>query len=172
MQSGKSYLLNEVLPAVANAYYCSGGSGWQHAGAELAEPNFLRVNCLDCDRSSGSGGFLKELLVKLKRSAADQRLYAAASTPVPSDRSAGTMADAIQDFMRRLPRDRLNFLLVDEAQSFYLMAGPAVFGDGAPRGPTLDVEAVLHMRRYVSTLLSLNVSRVHMYGRGRMSGRG
>ncbi|PNW74180.1 hypothetical protein CHLRE_13g588405v5 [Chlamydomonas reinhardtii] len=153
VKSGKSYLLNEVLPAVANAYYCSGGSGRQHAGTELAEPNFLRVNCLDCDRSSGTGGFLKELLFKLKESAVDQRLYAAASTPVPSDSSAGAMAYAVRDFMRRLPRDRLNFLLVDEAQSFYLMAGPAVFGDGAPRGPTLDVEAVLHMRRILKVLL-------------------
>ncbi|KAG2452119.1 hypothetical protein HYH02_003152 [Chlamydomonas schloesseri] len=202
VKSGKSYMLNEVLPAVANTYYCSASaasaasdsaanasaasvsaasdstasdsvsaasdsaasdsdsdSQQQQAGGGGAmqqlsgPPNFLRVNCLDCDRSSGVGGFLKELLVKLKRSAADERLYAAASTPVPSDCSAGTMADAIQDFMRRLPRDRLNFLLVDEAQSFYLMARPAVFGDGAPRDPTLDVEAVLHMRRILKGLL-------------------
>ncbi|KXZ40944.1 hypothetical protein GPECTOR_1211g474 [Gonium pectorale] len=45
VKNGKSYMLNEVLPAVANTYYCSGGSDWQNAGAALPEPNFLRVNC-------------------------------------------------------------------------------------------------------------------------------
>ncbi|PNH00649.1 hypothetical protein TSOC_013519 [Tetrabaena socialis] len=150
-KSGKSYMLNEVLPAVANTY-CSGGSGRQLAGAVLSEPNFLRVNCLGCERSSGSGGFLMSFLLKLKRSAADQQLSAAASTPVPSNRSAAAMADAIQDFMRRLPRDRMNFLLIDEAQSFYLMERP-VSGDGLPHGSTLDVTAVLYMRRILKELL-------------------
>ncbi|PNW74470.1 hypothetical protein CHLRE_12g485350v5 [Chlamydomonas reinhardtii] len=152
VKHGKSYMLNEVLPAVANTYFCSGGSGRQHAGAVLSEPNFLRVDCLDCDRNSGCGGFLKGFLLKLKRSAADQQLSAAASTPVPSNCSAGVMADAIQDFMRRLPRDRLNFLLIDEVESFYLMTRP-VSGDCPPRGSTLDVDAVLHMRRILKELL-------------------
>ncbi|GFR45929.1 hypothetical protein Agub_g7391 [Astrephomene gubernaculifera] len=145
VKNGKSYMLNEVLPAVANTYYCSGGSGQQHAGAVLSGPNFLRVNCLSCNRSSGNGGFLVDFLLKLKQSAADQQLSAAASTPVPSDRSAGAMVVAIQDFMRRLPRDRLNFLLIDEAESFYLVQRPWS-DDCPPRGPTLDVDAVLHMR--------------------------
>ncbi|EFJ44219.1 hypothetical protein VOLCADRAFT_106538 [Volvox carteri f. nagariensis] len=114
VKSGKSYMLNEVLPAVANTYYSSSGSGRQHAGMVLSEPNFLRVNCLGCDRSSGVSGFLKEFLAVLKWSAADQRLSAAASTPAPSDNSAVAAAGAIQDFMERLPRDRLNFLLIDE----------------------------------------------------------
>jgi hypothetical protein len=139
-------MLNEVLPAVANTFYCSSGSGHQHAGAGLSEPNFLRVDCLDCDRSNGSGGFLRHLLIKLKQSAAKQQLSAAASMPVPSDCSVGAMAVAIEDFMLLLPRDRLNFLLVDEAQSFYLIQRP--MSDDCPlRGSsTLDVDAVLHMR--------------------------
>ena len=110
-------MLNEVLPAVANTY-CSSSGGQQHAaGVGLSEPNFLRVDCLGCDRSSGSSGFLLNVLLKLKQSAADQQLSAAASTPEPSNRSVGAMAVAIQDFMRRLPRDRLNFLLVDAADT-------------------------------------------------------
>ncbi|PNW84398.1 hypothetical protein CHLRE_03g144144v5 [Chlamydomonas reinhardtii] len=152
VKNGKSYMLNEVLPAVANTYYCSAGSGRQHAGAVLSEPNFLRVDCLGCDRSSGCGGFLKGVLLRLKQSAADQQLFAAAITPVPSDSSAGAMADGIQDFMRRLPRDRLNFLLIDQAESFYLMARP-VSDKCPPRGSTLDVDAVLHMRRILKELL-------------------
>ncbi|EFJ50299.1 hypothetical protein VOLCADRAFT_103891 [Volvox carteri f. nagariensis] len=118
IKSGKSYMLNKVLPAVANTYY---SSGRQHAGTVLSEPNFLHVKCLTLDRWSGSGVFLKGFLIKLKRSAANQQLSAAASTPAPSDNSAGAVVDAIQDFMWRLPRDRLNFLLIDEAQSFYLL---------------------------------------------------
>ncbi|KXZ55243.1 hypothetical protein GPECTOR_3g383 [Gonium pectorale] len=152
VKNGKSFLLNEALPAVANTYYSSGGSGRQHAGAVLSEPNFLRVNCLGCERTSGSGDFLMAFLLKLKRSAADQQLSAAASTPVPSIRSAGAMADAIQDYMRRLPRDRLNFLLIDEAQSFYLMTRP-VSKDSPLRGSALDVDAVLDMRRILKELL-------------------
>ncbi|KAG2427776.1 hypothetical protein HXX76_012101 [Chlamydomonas incerta] len=145
-------MLNEVLPAVANTYYCSGGSGRQRGGTVLSEPNFLRVDCLDCDRSSGSSGLLSGFLVELKRSAADQQLFAAASTPVPSDCSAVAMDIAIRDFMRRLPRDRLNFLLIDEVQSFYLIERP-VSDDGPLRGPTLDVNAVLHMQRILKQLL-------------------
>jgi hypothetical protein len=146
VQNGKSYMLNEVLPAVANTY-CSSSGGQQHAGVGLSEPNFLRVDCLGCDRSSGSSGFLLNFLLKLKQSAADQQLSAAASTPEPSNRSVGAMAVAIQDFMRRLPRDRLNFLLVDEAHSFYLIQRP-MSDNCPPRGSsTLDVDAVLHMRR-------------------------
>ncbi|EFJ42653.1 hypothetical protein VOLCADRAFT_97241 [Volvox carteri f. nagariensis] len=156
VKTGKSYMLNEVLPAVANTYYSSGGSGRQHAGTVLSEPNFLHVNCLGCDRSRGVSGFLKEFLAVLKESAADQRLSAAASTPAPSGNSAVTAAGAIRNFMRRLPRDRLNFLLIDEAQSFYLLerAMPGKKSPGksprrkvAVRGSTLDEDAVRHMRR-------------------------
>ncbi|PNW82964.1 hypothetical protein CHLRE_06g301450v5 [Chlamydomonas reinhardtii] len=151
VKSGKSFMLNNVLPAVANTY-CSGGSDRQHTGAMLSGPNFLRVSCLGCDRSSGSSGFLMDFLRRLKQSAADQQLSAAASTPLPSDSSAGAMVIAIQDFMRRLPRDRLNFLLIDEAQSFYLVERP-VPDDCPPRGATLDVNAVLYMRRILKELL-------------------
>ncbi|GIL82160.1 hypothetical protein Vretifemale_11086 [Volvox reticuliferus] len=143
VQSGKSFILNEVLPAVVNTYYCSGGSSQQHAS--MAQPNFLRVNCLPCNRISGSGGFLMDFLVKLKESAAEQQLSAAASTPVPSDRFTLNMLAAIQDFMQRLPRDRLNFLLIDEAQSFYLLRRP-VSNDCPQHGSTLDMDAVLQMR--------------------------
>ncbi|EFJ39065.1 hypothetical protein VOLCADRAFT_108781, partial [Volvox carteri f. nagariensis] len=167
VKTGKSYMLKEVLPAVANTYYSSGGSGRQHAGTVLSEPNFLRVNCLGCDRSRGVSGFLKEFLTVLKESAADQRLSAAASTPAPSGNSAVTAAGAIRNFMRRLPRDRLNFLLVDEAQSFYLleraMPGKKSPGKKSPgksprrkvtvRGSTLDEDAVRHMRRIFKGLL-------------------
>ncbi|PNH08872.1 hypothetical protein TSOC_004558, partial [Tetrabaena socialis] len=159
VKNGKSYMLNEVLPAVARTYNGSGGSGGsgggggqQHAAVVLPEPNFLRVDCLGCSRSSGVAGFLKAFLIKLKRSAADQQLSAAASTPVPSDCSAGAMAVAIRDFMRRLPRDRLNFLLIDEAQSFYLLERP-VSDDRPPRGSTLDVNAVEDMQRILKGLL-------------------
>ncbi|GFR39969.1 hypothetical protein Agub_g499, partial [Astrephomene gubernaculifera] len=145
VKSGKSYMLNEVLPAVANTYYSSGGT-------VLSKANFLRVDCLGCTRTSGNGGFLKDFLGKLNQSAADQQLSAAACTPLPSDQSAGAMARAIQDFMRRLPRDRLNFLLIDEAQSFYLIARH-VSDDFPPRGSTLDVNAVLDMRRILKELL-------------------
>ncbi|EFJ39606.1 hypothetical protein VOLCADRAFT_108564 [Volvox carteri f. nagariensis] len=150
--TGKSYMLKEVLPAVANTYYSSGGSGRQHAGTVLSEPNFLHVNCLGCDRSRGVSGFLKEFLAVLKRSAAKQQLSAAASTPAPRGNSAVTAAGAIQDFMERLPRDRLNFLLIDEAQSFYLLerAMPGKKSPGksprrkvAVRGSTLDEDAHL-----------------------------
>ncbi len=145
MQNGKSYMLNKVLPAVANAY-CSSSGGQQHAGAGLSEPNFLRVDCLGCDRSSGSSGFLRHFLVKLKQSAAKQQLSAAASMPIPSDCSVDTMLVAIQDFMLLLPRDRLNFLLIDEAQSFYLIQRP-MSDNCPPRGSSmLDVDGVLHMR--------------------------
>ncbi|GIM02251.1 hypothetical protein Vretimale_7165 [Volvox reticuliferus] len=143
VKSGKSFILNEVLPAVVNTYYCSGGSSQQHAS--MAQPNFLRVNCLPCNRISGSGGFLMDFLVKLKESAAEQQLSAAASTPVPSDRFTLNMLAAIQDFMQRLPRDRLNFLLIDEAQSFYLLRRP-VSNDCPQHGSTLDMDAVLQMR--------------------------
>ncbi|GIL86005.1 hypothetical protein Vretimale_9048 [Volvox reticuliferus] len=152
VKSGKSYMLNEVLPAVVNTYFCSDGSGRQHTGMVLSEANFLRVDCLDCNRSSGIGGFLMDFLIKLKRSAANQQLSAAASTPVPSICSSGTMSDAIQVFMRRLPRDRLNFLLVDEVQSFYLMERP-VSDERKPRSLTLDENAVRHMRRILKVLL-------------------
>ncbi|KAG2487524.1 hypothetical protein HYH03_013805 [Edaphochlamys debaryana] len=156
VKTGKSYLLNQVLPAVANARYGSGGGGRQHTtgtGA-LPEPNFLHVDVLDCNRSGGCGGFLVDFLRKLKRSAADQQLYAAASTPIPSDRSAGAVADAIDVFLRHLPRDRLNFLLVDEAQSFYLLEGPVpVSEEFPPRGPPLDWGAVEHMRRILKRIL-------------------
>ncbi|EFJ42641.1 hypothetical protein VOLCADRAFT_107147 [Volvox carteri f. nagariensis] len=152
VKTGKSYMLKEVLPAVANTYYSSGGSGRQHAGTVLSEPNFLHVNCLVCRRGSGISGFLKEILVVLKRSAAKQQLSAAASTPAPSDNSAVTAAGAIQDFMERLPRDRLNFLLIDEAQSFYLLTR-AMPGDFSPRGTTLDVEEVQLMRCIFKELL-------------------
>ncbi|EFJ42638.1 hypothetical protein VOLCADRAFT_107144 [Volvox carteri f. nagariensis] len=162
VKTGKSYMLNEVLPAVANTYYSSGGSGQQHAGMVLSEPNFLHVNCLGCDRSSGISGFLEAFLIRLKRSAAKQQLSAAASTPAPSNNSANAVQDAIQDFMERLPRDRLNFLLVDEAQSFYLLerAMPGKKSPGksprrkvAVRGSTLDKDAVRHMRRIFKELL-------------------
>ncbi|EFJ39545.1 hypothetical protein VOLCADRAFT_108589 [Volvox carteri f. nagariensis] len=155
-------MLKEVLPAVANTYYSSGGSGRQHAGTVLSEPNFLHVNCLGCDRSRGVSGFLKEFLAVLKRSAAKQQLSAAASTPAPRGNSAVTAAGAIQDFMERLPRDRLNFLLIDEAQSFYLLerAMPGKKSPGksprrkvAVRGSTLDEDAVRHMRRIFKELL-------------------
>ncbi|EFJ39511.1 hypothetical protein VOLCADRAFT_108613, partial [Volvox carteri f. nagariensis] len=154
IKSGKSYMLKEVLPAVANTYY---SSGRQHAGTVLSEPNFLHVKCLTLDRLSGSSVFLQEFLIKLKRSAADQQLSAAASTPAPSDNSAGAVVDAIQDFMWRLPRDRLNFLLIDEAQSFYLLKRSMwddFSGDGfSPRGSTLDMDEVQLMRRIFKKLL-------------------
>ncbi|EFJ49507.1 hypothetical protein VOLCADRAFT_89774 [Volvox carteri f. nagariensis] len=153
-KSGKSYMLKEVLPAVANTYY---SSGRQHAGTVFSEPNFLHVKCLTLDRWSGSSVFLQEFLIKLKRSAADQQLSAAASTPAPSDNSAGAVVDAIQDFMWRLPRDRLNFLLIDEAQSFYLLERSMwddFSGDGfSPRGSTLDMDEVQLMRRIFKKLL-------------------
>ncbi|GIL52306.1 hypothetical protein Vafri_8219 [Volvox africanus] len=150
--NGKSYMLNEVLPAVVNTYYCSGSSGQQHAGTVLSEPNFLRVNCLDCDRSSGSGGFLMAFLTQLKESAADQQLFAAASTPVPSEHLPDVMVVAIRGFMKRLPRDRLNFLLIDEAQSFYLIRRPVSDNDQQHRS-TLDMDAVLRMRTILKRLL-------------------
>jgi hypothetical protein len=136
VQTGKSYMLNEVLPVVASAYNSSSSSS--------SSSSFLRVSCLGCDRINGSGGFLKGILIRLKHSAARQELSAAASTPVPSDTSADTMAMAIKDFMERLPRDRLNFVLVDEAQCFFLLRRPASI-TGLPRGP-LDVDAQLQMR--------------------------
>ncbi|KAG2482115.1 hypothetical protein HYH03_018939 [Edaphochlamys debaryana] len=150
VKTGKSYMLNQVLPAVVNSRYGSGGSGRQHGGGTgaLPEPNVLLVDVMDCNRGSGGGGFLTGFLRKLKRSAANQQLYAAASTPIPRDRSADAVADAINDFLRRLPQDRLNFLLVDEAQSFYLLERAC-----PPRGPTLDVDAVLHMRRILKGIL-------------------
>ncbi|GIL61063.1 hypothetical protein Vafri_15463 [Volvox africanus] len=151
VKNGKSYMLNEVLPAVVNTYYCSGSSGQQHAGTVLSEPNFLRVNCLDCDRSSGSGGFLMALLTQLKESAADQQLFAAASTPVPSEHLPDVMVVAIRGFMKRLPRDRLNFLLIDEAQSFYLIRRPVSDNDQQHR--SLDIDAVLRMRTILKRLL-------------------
>ncbi|KAG2423514.1 hypothetical protein HXX76_015262 [Chlamydomonas incerta] len=135
VKSGKSFTLNEVLSAMARAYYGSGGGGGggsggggqQHAAAAavLPEPNFLHVDCSGCERGSGTGGFLADFLLQLTRSAAVQQLSAAAITPVPRGGSMGGMLSAIQDFMLRLPRDRLNFLLVDEAQSFYLLERPA-----------------------------------------------
>ncbi|GIL82263.1 hypothetical protein Vretifemale_11166 [Volvox reticuliferus] len=150
VQSGKSFILNEVLPAVINTYYCSGGSSQQHAS--MAQPNFLRVNCLPCNHSSGNSGFLMDFLVKLTKSAASQQLSAAASTPIPSNGSAVTMLAAIQDFMERLPRDRLNFLLIDEAQSFYLLERP-VSNDCPQDGSTLDRSAVRQMRVILKELL-------------------
>ncbi|KAG2422357.1 hypothetical protein HXX76_016082 [Chlamydomonas incerta] len=142
VKSGKSFTLNEVLPAVARTYYGSGGGGGggqQHAAAAavLPEPNFLHVDCSGCERGSGAGAFLADFLLQLTRSAAAQQLSAAASAPVPNGvgSTASVMRHAIQDFMLRLPRDRLNFLLVDEAQCFYLLERPV------PPPPVADTRA-------------------------------
>ncbi|GIM00362.1 hypothetical protein Vretimale_5503 [Volvox reticuliferus] len=120
----------------------------------FSDPNFLRVNCLSCNCISGSTDFLMDFLVELKKSAANQQLSAAASTPIPSYRSAVAMAVAIQDFMERLPRDRLNFLLIDEVQSFYLFR-QCVLDNYLPTGrsgSTLDVDE-LQMRCILKELL-------------------
>lgn len=187
-QTGKSFTLNEVLPAVARTYYGSssggssgssgssgsgnggggdnGGSGSSNSGGQqqhyaaaaaamLPEPNFLHVNCMGCERVSGTGGFLADFLRLLTRSAAVQQLSDAASTPVPSSGVTGVLVASIQDFMWRLPRDRLNFLLIDEAQSFYLLVqqpdAASAAGTRAQQqrgGPVLaDHMAVESMRR-------------------------
>ncbi|GIL43695.1 hypothetical protein Vafri_1343 [Volvox africanus] len=151
VKTGKSYMLNEVLPAVVNTY-CSGSSGQKHVGVVLPEPNFLRVTCLTCDRNNGNGGFLRSFLIRLKRSAAKQQLFAAASTPIPSDCDAESMLGAIQDFMQCLPQDRLNFLLIDEVQSFFLMRRP-MSDNSQQRSSTLAVDLLLQMRCILKELL-------------------
>ncbi|GIL61155.1 hypothetical protein Vafri_15551 [Volvox africanus] len=145
-------MLNEVLPAVVNTYYCSGSSGQQHARVVLSEPNFLRVNCFGCDGSS-NGDFLRGFLIRLKESAADQQLFTAASTPVPSHCNAVAMLGAIQDFMRRLPRNRLNFLLIDEFHNFYLIRRSMLDIDQLHSSSTLDMDKVLQMRCILKELL-------------------
>ncbi|GIL63340.1 hypothetical protein Vafri_17297 [Volvox africanus] len=151
VKTGKSYMLNEVLPAVVNTY-CSGSSGQQHVGVVLPEPNFLRVTCLTCDRNNGNGGFLRSFLIRLKWSAAKQQLFAAANTPIPSDCDAVSMLGAIQDFMQCLPQDRLNFLLIDEVQSFFLMRRP-MSDNSQQRSSTLAVDLLLQMRCILKELL-------------------
>ncbi|GIL64832.1 hypothetical protein Vafri_18688 [Volvox africanus] len=151
VKTGKSYMLNEVLPAVVNTY-CSGSSGQQHVGVVLPEPNFLRVTCLTWDRNNGNGGFLRSFLIRLKWSAAKQQLFAAANTPIPSDCDAVSMLGAIQDFMQCLPQDRLNFLLIDEVQSFFLMRRP-MSDNSQQRSSTLAVDLLLQMRCILKELL-------------------
>ncbi len=150
VQHGKSYLLNTVLPALArtrNTGTGGGSGGQQQSHAHLPEPNFLPVNCFTCTRIGGVAGFLRGFLFKLKGSAAMQQLSAAASTTVPGDLSERTMLAAIRDFMQNLPQDRLNFLLIDEVHSFYLLEQRGE-GDGGLFGsPLLDWAEIRSMRR-------------------------
>ncbi|PNH01321.1 hypothetical protein TSOC_012805 [Tetrabaena socialis] len=118
------------------------------ASSSLVSPTLGPKQVLDSVQDiTANDGKPKSLKDGDQKGAAEERHHADMhGTPVPSNRSAAAMADAIQDFMRRLPRDRMNFLLIDEAQSFYLMERP-VSGDGLPHGSTLDVTAGLYMRR-------------------------
>lgn len=135
LQTGKSFTLNEALPAIANKLLIGGGGS---AMTAQLPPIFLRVNCYKCSRYGRAAQFLSDFLGQLKSSASEQGLSAGADSVSASSRSPMV---GLSDFMEQLPRDRLTFLLLDEVQSFYLLARREECGGG------LDLPAIMTIRR-------------------------
>lgn len=126
-----------MLPAIA-VEFASANS--------LPEPTFHAINCQDVTRSGGWSACLSSLLALLVAAAKAAGLQQAADTPQPSSIHGSDVLPALRDFMNRLPRDRINYLLLDEVQKLYLLLDPTAPAGQSSRVPQLNFATIMDMR--------------------------
>ena len=134
-QAGKSSALNKALPAFAVKFALDNG---------LREPNFLMISCEGIIRHRDVPACLSSLLGYLVAAARAAGLQRAADTPQPRCINGGDAMTMLQEFMYRLPKDRINYLLLDEVQKLYLLLVPTA--SVASQRPQLDATANAVMR--------------------------
>lgn len=100
------------------------------------------MSCASCPRRRGTGPFLREMLNQLVCSASQAGLAAAAAFMVPQFEECSPVD--FKKFFQLLPRDRLTFVLMDEAQYSYLLEREK---KGAVGQYELDAGNVLDMRQ-------------------------
>ena len=147
LQTGKSLLLNEVLPALIAADELFGVG-------RAAEARVFRLSTDKFDRANGEKGFLSSLLDELTAQA-----NAMGISEVERVRrqlgDVGVIA-RLTAFVNFLPHDVQHFILVDEVQNFFLLTKP----DGS-----LDSSSIDQMRRYARVCLPRTFALTHLPNR-------
>jgi len=133
LQTGKSLLLNKVLPALIVADELFGVG-------RAAEARMFRLSTDKFDRKNGETGFLSSLLDELTQQA-DRMGISEVQRVLPN---LGVVA-RLGSFVDFLPHNVPHFILVDEVQNFFLLTKP----DGSLDGSSID-----QMRRYARVCVS------------------
>ena len=143
-KTGKSLLLTKVIPALLREDELFGVG-------KAAEARVWHVDTTSFNRRNGAAGFLCSLLDSLIELAADHGISQVAQY-VKGLRAYSTVDAELRSFIRRLPRDRPTFILLDEVQNFFLLEKDVVSADGSTKR-VLDEGEIMTMRRAFKPLV-------------------
>jgi hypothetical protein len=143
-KTGKSLLLTKVIPALLREDEMFGVG-------RAAEARVWQVDTTSFNRRNGAAGFLCSLLDSLIELAADHGILEVAHY-VKGPRAYSTVDAELRGFIRRLPRKRPTFILLDEVQNFFLLEKDVVSADGSTKR-VLDEGEIMTMRRAFKPLV-------------------
>ena len=143
-KTGKSLLLSKVIPAMLREDEMFGVG-------KAAEARVWHVDTTSFNRRNGAAGFLCSLLDSLIELAADHGISQVAQY-VKGLRAYSTVDAELRSFIRRLPRDRPTFILLDEVQNFFLLEKDVVGANGVTQR-VLDDGEIMTMRRAFKPLV-------------------
>ena len=136
-KTGKSLLLTKVIPALLREDELFGIGG-------DAEVRVWHVDTTGFDKQRGAAGFLCSLLDRLLDLAAQDGMTEAALY-AKGLKSYSHVASDLEGFIRRLPRARPTFILLDEVQNFFLLERAVSDASGVSRR-VLDESELVTMR--------------------------
>jgi hypothetical protein len=139
-QTGKSLLLNKVVPALI-------ASDELFGVGRVAEARVFRLSTDEFDRANGEKGFLGSLLDELTQQANAMGILEVRR--VRQELGDLGVVARLKAFVNFLPHNVPHFILVDEVQNFFLLTKP----DGSLDGSSID-----QMRRCARVCVSRTIT--------------